>query len=98
MILSWNKRFSKPKYTEFPVASPLGPPPGLCPGSTGGITVLCRPPAGFFLSLVQEKAFGLLQTPFGTQKRWYDKVLGKASEWCLYISVNLCKKIFIPET
>ena len=22
-------------------------------------------------------AFGLLQTQFGTQKRWYDKVLGK---------------------
>ena len=58
----------------------------LCPGPTGVLTTLYRPPADFFLSLVKEKAFGLLQTQFGTQKRWYDKVLGKILEYLIHIS------------
>ena len=72
-------RFSKVKYAELPRASPLGPPPQLCPGPNGVLTALCRSPANFFMSLVWEKTFGLLQTQFETQKWWYDKVLGKTS-------------------
>ena len=32
------------------------------------------------MSLVQKKVLGPLQNQFGTHKRWYDKVLGKAPE------------------
>ena len=58
---------------------PLGPPPGLCPEPTGGLTALCRPPA-FLHVFSMRKAFGLLQAQFGTQKWWYDKVLGKTPD------------------
>ena len=77
-----NKRWLKTKYTELPGALPLGPPPELCPGLTGGSTALCKPPANFFMSLVLKKGFSLLQTQSGTQKQkwWYDKVLGKTLE------------------
>ena len=51
------------------------------PGPTGGLTALCRSLADFFMSLAWEKAFSLLQTQFGTQKRWYDKVIGKNPDW-----------------
>ena len=81
LILSSSKRYSKPKYAELPGASPLGPLPGLCPGPTGGLTVLCRDPTDFFISLVWEKAFGLLQTQFGTQKQWHEKGLGKTPDY-----------------
>ena len=77
----------KPKYAELPGALPLRPPPRVCPGPPGGITVLCRPPADFFMSSVWEKASGLLQTQFGTQKLCYDKVLGKNPE-VTYNGVN----------
>ena len=50
-------------------ASPLGLPPGLCPGPSGELIAFCRPPADFFMSSAWEKT--------GTQKWWYDKVLGK---------------------
>ena len=33
--------------------------------------------------LRQEKAFSLLQTQFGTQKWWYDKLLGKTPAFCI---------------
>ena len=60
-----------------PGALTLGPSPGLCSGPTGRFKALCRPPADFFISLAWEKAFSFLQTQFGMQKQWYDKVLGK---------------------
>ena len=77
------KRFSKPKYAELPGASPFAPSLGLCPGPTGGLTALCRHAADFFMSSEWEMAFGLLQTQFGTQKRWYDTVFGKTPEFAL---------------
>ena len=39
-----------PKFTEFPGASPPGPPPGLCPGPAGGLTAPPDPQL-FFWSL-----------------------------------------------
>ena len=66
-----------PNMLSFPVLCLLVPTQGLCPGATGELTMLCRPPADFFISLISEKAFSLLQTQFGSQKRWYVKVLGK---------------------
>jgi hypothetical protein len=33
------------KTQELPRASPPGPPPGLCPGPTGGLKATPRPPA-----------------------------------------------------
>ena len=98
-------RFSKPKYAELPGALPLGPPPGLCPGPTGGLTALCGLPADFFISSAWEKAF-LVQTEFGTQKRWFEEVLGKTPGvlillpiWntynsFIYLFIYLCKYFF----
>ena len=79
---------SELKYAELPGASPLCPPLGICPGPTGGLKVLCRPPAIFFMSLAWEKAFGLLQTQFGTHKN-------SGMTMCLEKPLNAVLKFYI---
>ena len=40
------------------------------------------------MSLAWKKAFGLLQTQFGTQKQWYDKVFGETYVYGTHVCVK----------
>ena len=52
---SWETCFNAYKISktqELPGASPPGPPPGLCPGPTGGLKAAPRPPASVSVTLL----------------------------------------------